>query len=64
MQKVEKLIHANYMALIFFCIIYLVVVHHIKKSQKYTVNHNKFDQSRQHMLHVSVIADHPQALYT
>lgn len=38
------------------------VVHHFENLKTYAINHNKFYYSLQHMLHVSVITDHPQAL--
>jgi len=43
-------------------LIHPVVLHHFENLKMYAINHNRFYYSLQHMLHVSVITDHPQAL--
>jgi hypothetical protein len=43
-------------------LIHQVVIHLFENLKTYAVNHNKFCYSLQHMLHVSVITDHPQEL--
>ena len=43
-------------------LIHPVVVHHFENLKTYAINHNKFYYSLQHILHVSVITDHPRAL--